>query len=422
MIRSNINSEKYIQAGLDIGSDKICCAIAEVNLKSDTTKLLGIGSSQATSINKGAITHRDNLIDEIEHAINEAQQMSGKNIENIALGISGEHIRGINTQGAIAIGGPQTSNTSLQNEISSNDVKKVLELAKAISLPMDRDILHVLPQEYVIDTMNSIKDPVGLTGRRLEAKVHVITVATTAATNLVSCVEELGVRVESIIYQGLASSVSTLNEDEKKLGSICVDIGASTTDIIIYCEDGIQHTATLGIGGASITNDIAVMLQVGIDEAEKIKKTYASAKASMSSPDLEFDLPAQNGNLKRKVSEHQLSQYVEARMVEILQLIMNEVSKANINEKLTFGMIITGGGSELKNLSSLGQEVTNMRVRIGKPENISGSVEIASKPSFASAIGLTKWKYAEEDLIIKGGEITFSNAVNKVKTLFKELF
>ena len=247
MIRSNINSEKYIQAGLDIGSDKICCAIAEVNLKSDTTKLLGIGSSQATSINKGAITHRDNLIDEIEHAINEAQQMSGKNIENIALGISGEHIRGINTQGAIAIGGPQTSNASLQNEISSNDVKKVLELAKAISLPMDRDILHVLPQEYVIDTMNSIKDPVGLTGRRLEAKVHVITVATTAATNLVSCVEELGIRVESIIYQGLASSVSTLNEDEKKLGSICVDIGASTTDIIIYCEDGIQHTSTLGI-------------------------------------------------------------------------------------------------------------------------------------------------------------------------------
>ena len=422
MIHSNLNAEKYIQAGLDIGSDKICCAIAEVDLKSDSVKLLGIGNSQATSINRGAITHRDNLIDEIEHAINEAQTMSGVNIENIALGISGEHIRGINTQGAIAIGGPQTSNVTLQNEITSNDVKKVLDLAKAISLPIDRDILHVLPQEYVIDTMSSIKDPVGLTGRRLEAKVHVITVATTAATNLVSCVEELGVRVENIIYQGLASSISTLNEDEKKLGSVCVDIGASTTDIIVYFEDGIQHTATLGIGGASITNDIAVMLQVGIDEAEKIKRTYASAKASMSSPDLEFDLPAQNGNLKRKISEHRLSQYVEARMVEILQLIMKEVSRANISEKLTFGLIMTGGGSELKNLSSLAQEVTNMRVRIGKPENISGSVEIASEPSFASAIGLTKWKYAEEDLIIKNGGFEISKALGKVKTLFKELF
>ena len=270
MIRSNLNSDKYIQAGLDIGSDKICCAISEIDLKTDTTKLLGLGNSQATSINRGAITHRDNLIDEIDHAIGEACTMSGISIENLALGISGEHIRGINTQGAIAIGGSQASNVSLQNEITKNDVKKVLDLAKAISLPMDRDILHVLPQEYVIDTMNSIKDPIGLTGRRLEAKVHVITVATTAATNLVSCVEELGIRVENIIYQGLASSLSTLTEDEKKLGAVCVDIGASTTDIVIYSEDGIQHTATLGIGSASITNDIVVMLQIGIDEAEKI--------------------------------------------------------------------------------------------------------------------------------------------------------
>tara|TARA_B100000941_G_scaffold69754_1_gene47170 strand:- start:2982 stop:4250 length:1269 start_codon:yes stop_codon:yes gene_type:complete len=422
MIRSNLNSDKYIQAGLDIGSDKICCAISEIDLKSDTVKLLGLGNSQATSINRGAITHRDNLIDEIEHAIDEARTMSGVSIENLSLGISGEHIRGINTQGAIAIGGSQASNVSLQNEITKNDVKKVLDLAKAISLPMDRDILHVLPQEYVIDTMNSIKDPVGLTGRRLEAKVHVITVATTAATNLVSCVEELGIRVESIIYQGLASSLSTLNDDERKLGVVSVDIGASTTDIVIYYEEGIQHTATLGIGAASITNDIASLLQIGIDEAEKIKRQYASAKASMSSQDLEFELPGQNGNLKRKISENQLSQYVEARMYEILQLVMKEISRANLDDKLTFGMVITGGGSELKNLSSLAQEISNIKVRIGHPENISGSVEIASDPAFASAIGLTKWKFAEDDLIIKNEEITFSKAISKVKSLFKELF
>ena len=422
MIRSNLNSDKYIQAGLDIGSDKICCAISEIDLKSDTVKLLGLGNSQATSINRGAITHRDNLIDEIEHAIDEARTMSGVSIENLSLGISGEHIRGINTQGAIAIGGSQASNVSLQNEITKNDVKKVLDLAKAISLPMDRDILHVLPQEYVIDTMNSIKDPVGLTGRRLEAKVHVITVATTAATNLVSCVEELGIRVESIIYQGLASSLSTLNDDERKLGVVSVDIGASTTDIVIYYEEGIQHTATLGIGAASITNDIASLLQIGIDEAEKIKRQYASAKASMSSPDLEFELPGQNGNLKRKISENQLSQYVEARMHEILQLVMKEISRANLDDKLTFGMVITGGGSELRNLSSLAQEISNIKVRIGHPENISGSVEIASDPAFASAIGLTKWKFAEDDLIIKNEEITISKAISKVKSLFKELF
>ena len=422
MIRSNLNSDKYIQAGLDIGSDKICCAISEIDLKTDTIKLLGIGNSQATSINRGAITHRDNLIDEIEHAINEAQTMSGISIEMLSLGISGEHIRGINTQGAIAIGGPQASNVPLQNEITKNDVKKVLDLAKAISLPMDRDILHVLPQEYVIDTMNSIKDPVGLTGRRLEAKVHVITVATTAATNLVSCVEELGIRVESIIYQGLASSLSTLNDDEKKLGVVSVDIGASTTDIVIYYEEGIQHTATIGIGAASITNDIASLLQIGIDEAEKIKRKYASAKASMASPDLEIELPGQNGNLKRKVSENQLSQYVEARMYEILQLVMKEISRANLDDKLTFGIVLTGGGSELKNLCNLAQEISNIKVRIGFPENISGTVNMASDPSFASAIGLTKWRYAEDDLIIKKEEVTISKAIGRVKSLFKELF
>ena len=422
MIRSNLNSDKYVQAGLDIGSDKICCAISEIDLKTDTIKLLGIGNSQATSINRGAITHRDNLIDEIEHAIKEAQTMSGVSIETLSLGISGEHIRGINTQGAIAIGGPQASNVPLQNEITKNDVKKVLDLAKAISLPMDRDILHVLPQEYVIDTMNSIKDPVGLTGRRLEAKVHVITVATTAATNLVSCVEELGIRVESIIYQGLASSLSTLNDDEKKLGVVSVDIGASTTDIVIYYEEGIQHTATIGIGAASITNDIASLLQIGIDEAEKIKRKYASAKASMASPDLEIELPGQNGNLKRKVSENQLSQYVEARMYEILQLVMKEISRANLDEKLTFGIVLTGGGSELKNLCNLAQEISNIKVRIGFPENISGTVNMASDPAFASAIGLTKWRFAEDDLIIKKEEVTISKAIGRVKSLFKELF
>ena len=422
MIRSNLNSDKYIQAGLDIGSHKICCAISEIDLKTDTTKLLGLGNSQATSINRGAITHRDNLIDEIEHAINEAQTMSGISIETLSLGISGEHIRGINTQGAIAIGGPQASNVSLQNEITKNDVKKVLDLAKAISLPMDRDILHVLPQEYVIDTMNSIKDPVGLTGRRLEAKVHVITVATTAATNLVSCVEELGIRVESIIYQGLASSLSTLNDDEKKLGVVSVDIGASTTDIVIYYEEGIQHTATIGIGAASITNDIASLLQIGIDEAEKIKRKYASAKASMASPELEIELPGQNGNLNRKVSENQLSQYVEARMYEILQLVMKEISRANLDDKLTFGIVLTGGGSELKNLCNLAQGISNIKVRIGFPENISGTVNIASDPAFASAIGLTKWRFVEDDLIIKKEEVTISKAIGRVKSLFKELF
>ena len=423
MIRSNRNAEKYIQAGLDVGSDKICCAITEVDSKSNIVKLLGIGTSPATGIKKGSITHRDQLIDEMDNALQEAQTMADLIVEKLSLGISGSHIRGINTQGAIAIGNNNGSTVPIQHEITDTDVHRVLDLAKAVSLPVDRDILHGLPQEYVIDTMDSIKDPVGLTGRRLEARVHLITVATTAATNLVSCAEELGVDVDGIVYQGLASSIATLGDDEKNLGVVCVDIGATTTDIIVYHEGGVRHTATLLIGAASITNDIAVMLQVGIEDAEKIKQTYGSAKASMSSPSLDFELPAQNGQIKRKVSEHELSRYVEARMVEILQLIMREVSRADIKEKLTYGMVLTGGGSELKNLVGLAQETINMPVRVGNPVNLSGAVDVASRPIYASAIGLAQWKTFGEDisLIHKTGN-TFKGAMGKFKKLMKEFF
>lgn len=423
MIRSTQKHESFIHSGLDIGSNKICCAITEINPTSDSVKLLGIGTSPATGINKGSITHRDKLIDEMENAFQQAQTMADINIDNISLGISGDHVRGINTQGAIAIGGTNGSNVPIQHEITNNDVSNVLELAKAISLPMDRDILHVLPQEYVIDSMDSIQDPVGLTGRRLEARVHLITVSTSAATNLASCAEELGVRVDGIIYQGLASSLSTLENDEKKLGVVCVDIGASTTDIVVYLDGGVRHTSTIGIGAASITNDIAVMLQIGIDEAEKIKKTYGSAKASMSSPDLEFEVPAKNGGLKRNISEHELSRYVEARTAEILQLVMREVAKADIKEKLTYGMVITGGGSELKNLSGLAQETIGMPVRIGKPNNISGEVDIASGPSYASAIGLSQWRRFGTDLNVnKPGKGFVKDTITNVKKLFNDFF
>ena len=422
MIRSNKNQDKYIQTGLDVGSNKICCAITEIDPNTKTVKLLGIGTSPATGIKKGSITHRDQLIDEMDHALQEAQLMANFTVKNLVLGISGDHIRGINTQGAIAIGGNNSSNKPLQNEITDLDVRNVLDLAKAISLPVDRDILHVLPQEFVIDTMDSIKDPIGLTGRRLEAQVHLITVATTAATNIASCAEELGITVDVMVYQGLASSIATLTEDEKNLGVVCIDIGATTTDIVIYYDGGIRHTSTLGIGAASITNDIAVMLQVGIEEAEKIKKTYGSAKASMSSPDLDFELPSNNGDIKRKISEHELSRYVEARMVEILQLVMREVSRADLKEKLTYGMVITGGGSELKNLSGLAQETINMPVRIGMPNNISGEVDLASGPSYASAIGLSQWKNFGEDLSQFRAIESLKGTINKIKNLIKDYF
>lgn len=423
MIKKSNNQNKFIQAGLDVGSNKICCAISETNSSNGETNLLGIGISMASGIKKGTITHRDNLIDEMEKALNQAELMANLKVESISLGISGEHIRGINTQGAVAIGRESGSNLPSQNEITNIDMKNVLEMAKAISLPIDRDILHVLPQEYIIDTMNSIKDPVGLSGRRLEAKVHVITVASTAATNLIGCVEELGIAVDEIVYQGLASSESIIVEDEKNLGVVSVDIGSTTTDIVIYYEGGIRHTCTLGIGSDSITNDIAVMLQIKIEDAEKIKKTYGSAKASMSSSELKFELPIKNGSVKRKISENEVSQYVEARMAEILDLVMKEVNRTDLKGKLTYGMVITGGGSLLKNLSLLAEETISMPIRLGSANNVNGPVELITNPSLSGAIGLSRWKNFEGDInIFQEKEKSFESIVKKLKGLFRDFF
>lgn len=423
MIIHNRSNGKYIQTGLDVGSSKICCVISEVNSEDNSVKLLGVGTGPSTGMKKGSIIHRDQLIDEMEYALQEAQVMANVTVKKVTLGLSGEHIRGINTQGAIAIKKEGAVNIPIQHEITKSDVRKVLGQAKGISLPVDRDILHVLPQEYVIDTMDSIKNPVGLTGRRLEARVHLITVATTAATNLASCAEELGVTMDGLVFLGLASGVAVLDEDEKKLGVACIDIGATTTDVVVYHDGGVRHSAVLGIGANSITNDIAVMLQIGINEAEKIKLKYGSAKASMSSPDLDFELPSKTGGLTRKVSEHELSRYVEARMIEILQLVMREIGRADIKENLTYGLVLTGGGAQLKNIVGLAQETLGLPVRIGYPKNISGAVDVVDSPVFAGSVGLAQWNNLGENRSATRPEtFTVSTALEKLKKWIEEFF
>ncbi len=419
----NLSQDKNIRVGIDVGSDKIVCAIGEVIPQSKEVKLLGIGLAKSTGIKHGSIIHRDKVIGEMEKAITEAETMADTKVNRAILSISGDHIRGINTQGAIAIQKNRHATLPVEQDIRKEDVQKVLELAKAISFPVDRDILHVLPQEFVIDTMTGIKNPVGMSGRRLEARVHLVTVATSAATNLTSCAEELGIVVNGLVFQGLASSLSALDKDEKELGVALVDIGAGTTEITVYHEEGIRHTGVIPIGASSITNDIAVMLQIGTNDAEEIKLKYASAKASMASPELDFELPVKNGGISRQVSEHELSRYVEARMVEILQLVAREISRADIREKLTYGIVLTGGGAQLKNLTGLAEEVLKMRVRIGSPKGISGVVEVANSPLYTAVLGLLQWSLHEEEMsIMIQPEFTARTLVTRIAAWFKEFF
>ena len=420
----NMNASVVIRVGLDIGSSFISCAIAEKSNETGEMKLMGISRAVSAGLKNGSVIHRDKLMDAIEAAIKDAELMAGHKINNAVLSVSGKNIRSINTQGAIAIQKSQHSSLLVENEITEHDVFRVMEMARALSLPPDRDIMHVLPQEYVIDTMDNIKDPVGMSGKRLEAKVHLVTVPSSATKNLVNCTEELGIEVDGIVYQGLASAITTLDSDEKELGVALINIGGDTTDVVVYYNDGIRHSAVLGIGANSITNDIAVMLQIGVGEAEEIKKTYASAKASMSSTELEFDLPVKNGGLARKVSEHELSRYVEARTQEILQLIAREIHRADIREQLTYGVVLTGGGAQLRNIVPLAQEILNMRVRLGIPKNISGAVDVASNPEHTSVIGLLSWIDVKRELTPVALPIkpTFERAVNWLKNWIKGFY
>jgi len=419
----NRGQDKNVQVGIDIGSSHVRCAIVESNPENGTVKLLGLGTKPHNGMRTGSLIHIDKTITALDEALKEAELMANVKVERAVMSISGEHIRGINTQGAIAVHKSSSQNIPVEHEISAQDVQRVLELSKAISLPMDRDILHVLPQEYIIDTMGNIKDPVGMSGRRLEARIHLVTVATTAAKNITKCAEELGIEIDALVFQALSASLPVLSQDEKELGVALVDIGAGTIDLTVYHEGGIRHSAVIGLGANSITNDIAMMLQINVEEAEKIKVKYASAKAGMASTELDFELAAKEGEIVRKVSEHELSRYVEARMVEIFQMIAREIARADIRERLTFGIVLTGGGALLKNITSLASEVFQEPVRVGCPKGISGVVDVASSPVFANVLGLTQWTTRKDEFhsgYLPDKPLTL--AISKIKKWFKEFF
>lgn len=423
MKRSNQTQDQNITVGIDIGSSKICCAIGQFQ-PDQSTKLMGIGIVPSKGMNRGNIVHRDQLIEQIEKAIQAAEMMSDVSVERAIISMTGEHIRCINTVGAVALNKGNTTNLVAEHTITDDDLNKAVEMSQAVSLPIDKDILHVLPQEFLVDTLEFIKNPVGMTGRRLESRVHLVIAATTAMQNLKNCVEELGIEFEGIVFQPLASSLVALNNDEKNLGVTLVDIGAHTTDVTVYNGEAIRYSSVIPIGASSITNDIAVMLQIGLETAEEIKIKYASAKASMASPELKFDLPVNNGGPKRSISEHEVSQYVEARMQEIFQLVVREISKADVKGKLTYGIVLTGGGAQLRNLTALAEDVLDMKVRLGVPNHIQGIDKVAPDPEHTAALGLLLWKTKSDDFrhSIKNTGITIKTVFEKIEKWFKDFF
>jgi len=417
--------DRQTTVGLDIGACTITCAIGQIIPETKRVKLLGIASIPSAGFRHGTITNRDELIERLEKAMTEAELMASTKVMKVILSITGDHIRCLNTQAAIVLNRASGVTGGLtERAINDDDLFQVLDLAQAVSLPIDRDILHTLPQEYLVDTLEEIKNPIGMTGRRLEGRVHLVTAATTAMNNLVSCVEELGITVDGLVFQPLASALATLHKDEMELGVTLVEIGSSTTNIAIYHGSAIRHSAIIPIGSSSITNDIAVMLQISIDEAEKIKMKYASARASMSSPKLKIDLPSQAGQLERSVPEQEVSRYVEARMQEIFHMVIREISRADIKDPLTYGIVMTGGGAQLRNILPLAENSLGVKVRQGNPIKIDGVQDIADGPSHATVMGLLLWPlYATDHVRLQqptGRGIT--GLFEKIRHTIEDLF
>ena len=420
------NGQEFkITVGLDIGSSNITCAIGHVNPENKHVKLQGISSKPSSGIKKGVITNRDELIETLETVLSEAELMANIKVNNVILSITGEHIRSLNTQAAIPLNrmNGQSTNT-VDRSIDNGDIYQVLDLAQAVSLPVDRDILHTLPQEYLVDTLDEIKNPLGMTGRRLEGRVHLVTAATTAMTNLVNCVEELGISVDGLVFQPLAAALSTLEDDEMELGVTLVEIGSSTTNIAVYHAGSVRHSAVIPIGSASITNDIAVMLQVSINEAEAIKMKYASAKSSMSSSELDITLDSNEGQLERTIPEQEVSKYVEARMQEIFQMVIREISRADIKDPLTYGIVVTGGGAELRNIISLAENSMGVKVRKGKPIKIDGAQDIADEPRHSTVMGLLLWPFYATDhtRMQKPKSGGFKEIIEKIRHTIEDMF
>ncbi len=367
-----------IIVGLDIGTTKIC-ALVGIADDNGQIEVIGIGTHPSVGLRKGVVVNIESTVNSIQHAIEDAEEMADCEISQVLIGIAGSHIKGFNSHGVIAIKG---------DEVTEEDVIKVLDAAKAVAIPLDRELIHCLPQEYIVDDQGGILDPIGMTGVRLEAKVHIVTGAVTAAQNLIKCANRAGLDVEDIVLQPLASAHATLTEEEKDLGVALIDFGGGTTDLAIFTDGTIKHTSVLGLGGNNLTNDIAVGLRTPMSEAENIKIKFGNCISAYVKPDEMIEVPSVGGRKPRLLSRHILSEIIEPRVEETLSLLDQEIRRTKFKDLLASGVVITGGSALLPGLAEMADQIFDLPTRIGFPKGITGLTEEINAPQFATAVGL----------------------------------
>jgi cell division protein FtsA len=370
--------EDKMVVGLDIGTSKVVAIVGEVS-GTGQIRIVGIGANQSRGMKKGVVVNIDSTVQSIRRAVEEAELMAGCRIHSVFVGIAGSHIASYNSNGVVAI---------RDQEVNQADIERVIDAAKAVAIPADQKVLHILPQEYVVDTQDGVREPLGMSGVRLEAKVHLVTCAANAMQNIAKCVHQCNLEVDDIILEQLASSEAVLTEDEKELGVCMVDIGGGTADIAIFIEGAIQHTAVIPIAGDQVTSDIAMALRTPTQHAEQIKIKYACAHTSLAATSDIIKVPGVGDRPARELSRQALAEVVEPRYEELFTLIQAELRRSGFEQLITAGIVLTGGTSRIEGAVDLAEEIFHIPVRIGFPQAVKGLTDVVKNPIYSTGVGL----------------------------------
>jgi cell division protein FtsA len=406
------STSKNLIVGLDIGTSKIVALVAEV-LPDGRMEVIGLGQAPSKGLKKGVVVNIESTVGAIQRALEEAELMADCKIREVITGIAGSHIRGFNSHGMVAI---------KDKEVTQADVDRVIETARAVNIPTEHQILHILNQEFIIDEQEDVKEPLGMSGVRLEVRVHIVTGAISAAQNITKCVRRCGLEMSDLVLQPLASAQAVLSEDEKELGVCLIDIGGGTTDIAVFCEGAIRHTAVIPIAGDQITNDIAMALRTPTKEAEDIKRAHGVALRQLADPQQMIDVPGVGERAPRQLSRQTLADVIEPRVEELYHLVQQELRRSGFEERLSSGIVLTGGSAQMHGMVELGEEIFHLPVRLGMPQYIGGLAEVVKNPRFSTAVGLLligKQAAARQQLVrMKSGGL--GSIVARMKSWFQE--
>ena len=407
-----MHEKEEIIVGLDVGTTKICAVVGEIS--GSDINIIGIGTHPSIGLRKGVVVNIDSTVESIQKAVEEAELMAGCEISSVYAGIAGGHITSFNSRGIVAIKGP---------EVTQHDVDRVIDAARAVAIPMDREVIHVLPQEYIVDDQDGIQNPVGMAGVRLEAKIHIVTGAVTSAHNIVKCANRSGLDVCDIVLEPLASSEAVLTDEEREQGTALLDLGGGTTDLAIFCNKNIRHTFVLALGGHNLTNDIAIGLQTPMAEAEKIKKKFGTCVTRNIGSDETIEVPGMGGRKARKLPRQILGEILEPRVEEVFTLTQREIFRSGLENAMTSGVVVTGGSALLEGLTEVAESVFNAPTRLGKPIGIGGLVDVVSNPMYATGVGLVLYgakHRPDKKFRIRDANI-FNRLISRMKRWFREV-